>query len=257
MALPLGVIVTGGELVLSLVSIVVGAVVGALTSWFLAKAKFKLRREDESIALNLQKEHESVTQSMLQTMKEAMDNGIDARGIRQAIEARLAGKHSDSELREFVRHYNLLLNGARQMARHSLEFVGDMLRLERERLNGPASDIAKRIENTEKILLMTQYLQVIAGLRGVKDAEDGTVPEDPKSALTRAEKNSQWLVERFAIVAGASPPKEKVIAKTGEVCPRSGIWRVHGRSVTAPIAKGNRMPPYDGRVTTWELDADA
>ena len=43
-------------------------------------------------------------------------------------------------------------------------------------------------------------------------------------------------------------------AQTGEVCPESGVWRVSGTpSTTAPIAKGNRMPPYAGRAVTWVL----
>ena len=42
--------------------------------------------------------------------------------------------------------------------------------------------------------------------------------------------------------------------KTGEVCPESGVWQVVGTpSTTAPIAKGNRMPPYEGKAVTWEL----
>lgn len=36
-------------------------------------------------------------------------------------------------------------------------------------------------------------------------------------------------------------------AKTGERCPESGVWAVVGSpSTTAPIAKGNVMPPYGG-----------
>lgn len=43
-------------------------------------------------------------------------------------------------------------------------------------------------------------------------------------------------------------------AHTGEVCPESGVWQVVGTpTTTAPIAKGNRMPPYNGRSVTWEL----
>lgn len=43
-------------------------------------------------------------------------------------------------------------------------------------------------------------------------------------------------------------------AKTGENCPESGVWKVEGNpSTTAPIAKGNRMPPYDNRAVTWIL----
>jgi len=44
------------------------------------------------------------------------------------------------------------------------------------------------------------------------------------------------------------------IVHTGEICPESGVWKVVGlNSTTAPIAKGNRMPPYSGRSVNWEL----
>ena len=43
-------------------------------------------------------------------------------------------------------------------------------------------------------------------------------------------------------------------ARTGEICPESGVWKVVGfPTTTAPIAKGNRMPRYNGRAVTWEL----
>jgi hypothetical protein len=43
-------------------------------------------------------------------------------------------------------------------------------------------------------------------------------------------------------------------AKTGERCPESGVWKVMGYpSTTAPIAEGNRMPPYNGKAVTWQL----
>lgn len=43
-------------------------------------------------------------------------------------------------------------------------------------------------------------------------------------------------------------------AQTGETCPESGVWKVVSTpSTTAPIAKGNRMPPYDGKAVTWRL----
>jgi hypothetical protein len=43
-------------------------------------------------------------------------------------------------------------------------------------------------------------------------------------------------------------------ARTGERCPESGIWKVVGNpTTTAPIAKGNIMPPYGGQSVTWEL----
>ena len=41
-------------------------------------------------------------------------------------------------------------------------------------------------------------------------------------------------------------------AKTGEKCPVSGVWKVDGfPTTTAPIAKGNTMPPYCGKAVTW------
>jgi len=43
-------------------------------------------------------------------------------------------------------------------------------------------------------------------------------------------------------------------ARTGEICPESGVWKVVGNpTTTAPIAKGNRMPPYKDRAVTWQL----
>lgn len=42
-------------------------------------------------------------------------------------------------------------------------------------------------------------------------------------------------------------------AKTGEICPESGIWKPGGGGDTAPIAEGNRMPPSGGNAVTWTL----
>ena len=43
-------------------------------------------------------------------------------------------------------------------------------------------------------------------------------------------------------------------ATTGENCAESGSWEVVGkRSTTAPIAKGDRMPPYNREAVTWKL----
>ncbi|NLR69832.1 hypothetical protein HGI47_02935 [Novosphingobium sp. ERN07] len=43
-------------------------------------------------------------------------------------------------------------------------------------------------------------------------------------------------------------------ARTGEVCPESGVWQsIDTPSTTAPIAKGNRMPPHNGKSVTWKL----
>lgn len=43
-------------------------------------------------------------------------------------------------------------------------------------------------------------------------------------------------------------------ARTGETCPESGVWKALSTpSTTAPISKGNRMPPYNGQAVTWQL----
>ncbi|MDQ0379690.1 hypothetical protein FB470_003684 [Amycolatopsis thermophila] len=43
-------------------------------------------------------------------------------------------------------------------------------------------------------------------------------------------------------------------ARTGERCPVSGVWEVVGTpSTSAPIAKGNVIPPYNNRAVTWRL----
>lgn len=43
-------------------------------------------------------------------------------------------------------------------------------------------------------------------------------------------------------------------ARTGEICPESGEWKaISTPSTTAPIAQGNRMPPYRDQAVTWEL----
>lgn len=43
-------------------------------------------------------------------------------------------------------------------------------------------------------------------------------------------------------------------ARTGEICPESGEWKsLDLISTTAPIAKGNRMPPHNNASVTWQL----
>lgn len=47
-------------------------------------------------------------------------------------------------------------------------------------------------------------------------------------------------------------------ARTGQTCPESGVWKVVGTpTTTAPIAKGNTMPPYRNKSVTWKLTAYA
>ncbi|MEM7144865.1 MAG: hypothetical protein AAF591_06995 [Verrucomicrobiota bacterium] len=43
-------------------------------------------------------------------------------------------------------------------------------------------------------------------------------------------------------------------ARTGEICPESGVWKVVGTpTTTAPIAKGNKVPPYNNQAVVWML----
>ncbi len=43
-------------------------------------------------------------------------------------------------------------------------------------------------------------------------------------------------------------------AKTSEKCPASGKWKSNDTpSTTAPIAKGNVMPPHNGKAVSWTL----
>ena len=45
-----------------------------------------------------------------------------------------------------------------------------------------------------------------------------------------------------------------ITAKTGQKCPVSGQWTAIGYpGSSAPIAIGNRMPPYSGKAVTWKL----
>ena len=44
-------------------------------------------------------------------------------------------------------------------------------------------------------------------------------------------------------------------SRTGERCPESSVWKVDDMfdTTTAPIAKGNVMPPYRGKAVVWLL----
>lgn len=43
-------------------------------------------------------------------------------------------------------------------------------------------------------------------------------------------------------------------ARTGQKCPESGVWEVVGTpTTTAPISKGDTMPPYRQMAVTWRL----
>ena len=40
---------------------------------------------------------------------------------------------------------------------------------------------------------------------------------------------------------------------TGKLCPESGVWQAECYTETAPIARGNRMPPYNRQAVNWIL----
>lgn len=46
----------------------------------------------------------------------------------------------------------------------------------------------------------------------------------------------------------------ETVVLTGQICPESGTWKsLDNHSTTAPIAKGNRMPPHNGKSVDWQL----
>jgi len=47
--------------------------------------------------------------------------------------------------------------------------------------------------------------------------------------------------------------KSRVTTRTGELCPVSGVWQPGNYPTTAPIAIGNKMPPYAGQAVIWSL----
>lgn len=84
---------------------------------------------------------------------------------------------------------------------------------------------------------------------------------------TRIESYS-LLRFKYFLCSDATPRKEKRMyasmrtrapigtkQRTGEVCKESGVWKVDDlfSTTTAPIAKGNRIPPYRNRAVTWIL----
>lgn len=50
-------------------------------------------------------------------------------------------------------------------------------------------------------------------------------------------------------------PRIGMIARTGEKCPKSGVWRAIGMSetVTTSVSRGNKMPAADKKSVKWSL----
>lgn len=50
-------------------------------------------------------------------------------------------------------------------------------------------------------------------------------------------------------------PRLGMTARTGEKCPKSGVWKVMGtpENVTQSVSRGNRMPVYENKNVNWKL----
>jgi hypothetical protein len=50
-------------------------------------------------------------------------------------------------------------------------------------------------------------------------------------------------------------PKIGMTARTGEKCPKSGVWKVVGvlDTVTQSVSRGNKMPQYANKNVNWRL----
>ncbi|WP_185116798.1 hypothetical protein [Dysgonomonas massiliensis] len=50
-------------------------------------------------------------------------------------------------------------------------------------------------------------------------------------------------------------PRIGMTARTGEKCPKSGVWKVIGTfdSFTLSVSRGNRMPQHENRNVKWRL----
>lgn len=50
-------------------------------------------------------------------------------------------------------------------------------------------------------------------------------------------------------------PRLGMTARTGDKCPKSGVWKAMGTSetVTLSISRGNKMPAHVNRNINWRL----
>lgn len=50
-------------------------------------------------------------------------------------------------------------------------------------------------------------------------------------------------------------PRIGMTARTGDKCPKSGVWKVVGalETVTISFSRGNKMPRHDNKPVTWRL----
>lgn len=50
-------------------------------------------------------------------------------------------------------------------------------------------------------------------------------------------------------------PRLGMTARTGDKCPKSGVWKVMGTSetVTLSVSRGNKMPTHENKSVNWKL----
>lgn len=50
-------------------------------------------------------------------------------------------------------------------------------------------------------------------------------------------------------------PRLGMTARTGEKCPKSGVWKLLGtlETVTLSVSRGNKMPMHGSRSVNWKL----
>ena len=50
-------------------------------------------------------------------------------------------------------------------------------------------------------------------------------------------------------------PRLGMTARTGEKCPKTGVWKVSRayETTTVSVSRGNKMPLHDNKYVTWKL----
>ncbi|MFV0418166.1 MAG: hypothetical protein ACK5KT_05505 [Dysgonomonas sp.] len=50
-------------------------------------------------------------------------------------------------------------------------------------------------------------------------------------------------------------PRLGMTARTGEKCPKSGVWKAMGtpESVTLSVSRGDKMPAHGNKSINWKL----
>lgn len=50
-------------------------------------------------------------------------------------------------------------------------------------------------------------------------------------------------------------PRIGMTARTGDKCPKSGVWKVVGMldGATQSVSRGNKMPAHENRSVRWRL----